>query len=192
MHSSVGIALGRSNHTNGMIFWDPITQRMNVSADYRLDHDSAIGAHFPSVVYDGQISPLVLRGGKNKSNKEPFPPNSEVQVELDGEYFNGTVVSVPIDDTLSKYHISFPDSPEIVEVTPDQLAALDEPVYPMSSSMEDNEVEPLLPTLPEWMQDDTHVTLNVDGRRLRGVLTSGDLGWMFVQRTASESHTLLI
>jgi hypothetical protein len=52
MHSSVGIAIGRSNHTNGMIFWDPVTQLMNVSADYKLDPDASIGTHFPSVIYD--------------------------------------------------------------------------------------------------------------------------------------------
>jgi hypothetical protein len=34
MQTSRGIAIGRSNQTNGMIFWDPITSRMNVSADY--------------------------------------------------------------------------------------------------------------------------------------------------------------
>jgi hypothetical protein len=60
MHSSVGIVIGRSNHTNGMIFWDPVTQRMNVSANYKLDPDAAIGIHFPTVIYDGQISPMVL------------------------------------------------------------------------------------------------------------------------------------
>jgi hypothetical protein len=60
MHSSVGIAIGRSNHTNGMIFWDLVTQHMNVSADYKLDPDAAIGTHFPTVIYDGQNSPMVL------------------------------------------------------------------------------------------------------------------------------------
>jgi transposase InsO family protein len=34
MHFSIGIMLGHSNHTNEMIFWDPVTQRMNVSAYY--------------------------------------------------------------------------------------------------------------------------------------------------------------
>jgi hypothetical protein len=63
MHSSVGIAIGRSNHTNEMIFWDPITQRMNVSADYKLDPTASIGVHFPNVIYDEHISPMVLRGG---------------------------------------------------------------------------------------------------------------------------------
>jgi hypothetical protein len=45
-HSSVGIAIGRSNHTNDMIFWDPITQRMDVSADYKIDPTAAIDIHF--------------------------------------------------------------------------------------------------------------------------------------------------
>ena len=30
MQADVGIALGRSSHTNGMIFWNPTTQRMAV------------------------------------------------------------------------------------------------------------------------------------------------------------------
>jgi hypothetical protein len=105
MHSSVGIVPGRSNRTNGMIFWDPVTQRMNVSADYKLDPDASIGIHFPTVVYDGQISPMALRGGKN-ANKEPFPPGLAVQVAIDGDYFQGTVKSVPIGPEIPKYQIS--------------------------------------------------------------------------------------
>jgi hypothetical protein len=46
LQSSVGIAIGRSNHTNGMIFWDLVTQRMNVSADYHLDTDAAMRVGF--------------------------------------------------------------------------------------------------------------------------------------------------
>jgi hypothetical protein len=61
MHSSVGIAIGRSNHTNNMIFWDLTMQRMNVSADYKLDPTVSISIHFPNVIYDEHIiSPMVL------------------------------------------------------------------------------------------------------------------------------------
>jgi hypothetical protein len=60
MHSSVGIAIGSSNHTNGMIFWDLVTQNMKASTNYKLHPDAAIGTHFPTVIYDGQISPMVL------------------------------------------------------------------------------------------------------------------------------------
>jgi hypothetical protein len=35
--TSAGIALGCSNYTKGMMFWDPNTSRFSVSADYKLD-----------------------------------------------------------------------------------------------------------------------------------------------------------
>jgi hypothetical protein len=79
MQTNVGIALGRSNQTNEMIFLDPGTSLMNVSAEYRLDPTAHITTHYPNITYDGHISPLVLRGGKN-SDKEPFPPGSKVTV----------------------------------------------------------------------------------------------------------------
>jgi hypothetical protein len=50
MHSSVGIVLGRSNHMNDMLFWDPVTQQMNISADYKLDPDSSISIQSPTVL----------------------------------------------------------------------------------------------------------------------------------------------
>jgi hypothetical protein len=37
--SHMGIALGRSDYTNGMMFWDPATSRFSVLADYSLDPD---------------------------------------------------------------------------------------------------------------------------------------------------------
>jgi hypothetical protein len=47
VQSSVGIAIGRSNQTNAMIFWDPGTSRMNVSSTYRLDPTACITTHLP-------------------------------------------------------------------------------------------------------------------------------------------------
>jgi hypothetical protein len=80
VQSSVGLAIGRSNHTNGMIFWDPVTSRMNVSADYKLDPTGSVPRHFPSVCYDGLISPLILRGGgtlrRNPSLLDPRSPSN--------------------------------------------------------------------------------------------------------------------
>jgi hypothetical protein len=182
MHSSVGIVLGRSNHTNKMLFWDPVTQRMNVSADYKLDPPASIGIHFPTVIYDGQISPMVLRGGKN-STKEPFPPGSKVQVELDGDYYQGTVQSVP------NYQISFTDSPESLEVPISKLSALNEALYPLIEADTSETTNNTLPSLPDWIKDNTHVTLHQDGRRMRGILSSTYAGWVFLQHTASGQLT---
>jgi hypothetical protein len=157
-HSSVGIVLGQSNHTNGMIFWDPVTQRMNVSADYKLGPDASIGIHFPTVIYDGQISPMVLRGGMH-SGKEPFPPGSTVQVELEGDYYTDTVKSVPIGTTLPNYHILFPESPETIQVTQSQLSAPGEPVFPMVKADHDKTADDSMPMMPDWIKDNTHISI---------------------------------
>jgi hypothetical protein len=183
MHSSVGIALGRSNHTNGMIFWDPVTQRMNVSADYKLDSTAAIGTHFPNVIYDGQISPMVLRGGKH-STKEPFPPGTEVQVRIDDEYYQGTIFSVPVGDALPNYQVTIPDTSDFTEVPLEDLSALDEPVFHMVPADSDETLTDSAPDVPTWITEGTQVTINHDGRHRRGALSSTDAGWIFQQRTA--------
>jgi hypothetical protein len=190
LQSSVGIALGRSNHTNGMIFWDPVTQRMNVSADYRLDSDAAIGTHFPNVIYDGQISPLVLRGG-NQSSKEPFPPGSPVQIDIDGDFILGNIAAVPIGPEMPHYQVTFPDSPDLLEVPPARISAPDEPVFTRSAPVEpeDATTNLILPTMPDWIKDDTHVTLLADGTRRRGTIQNSDSGWQFQQVTSSGRTT---
>jgi hypothetical protein len=188
MHSSVGIVIGRSNHTNGMMFWDPVTQRMSVSADYKLDPEAAIGTHFPTVIYDGQISPMVLRGGKH-STKEPFPPGSDVQVELNEEYYMGTVQSVPIEPSIPNYQVTFSDSPECLEVPLSRLSAPDEPTFPFVAADTNEQTNDNFPSLPSWIEENTHVTLYQDGSRRRGTIFSTDSSWIFQQRMASGRIT---
>jgi hypothetical protein len=197
LQSSVGIAIAHSNHTNGMIFWDPVTQRMNVSADYRLDTDAAIGTHFPNVTYDGQIRPLVLRGG-NQSTKEPFPPASAVHVEVNGNFIPGTVVAVSVGPEAINYQITFPDSADILEVPLDQLSAPDEHHFSCFSPKAPNNptvdsalpsADSALPSMPDWIRADTHVTLLTNGRRRRGTINNTDVGWQFQQRTLSGRTT---
>jgi hypothetical protein len=184
MHSSVGIVIGRSNHTNGMIIWDPVTQRMDVSADYKLDPEAAIGTHFPTIIYGGQISLVVLRGGKN-STKEPFPPGSGVQVELNKEYYMGKVQSVPIEPSIPNYQVTFTDSPECLEVPLSRLSAPDEPIFSLVAADTEEQINDAFPSLPSWIKENTHVTLYQDGSRRCGTISSTDSGWTFQQRTAS-------
>jgi hypothetical protein len=161
---------------------------MNDSADYKLDPDASIGIHFPTVIYDGQISPMVLRGGM-QAGKEPFPPGSTVQVELEGDYYTGTVKSVHIGDALPNYHISFPESPETIEVTQTQLLAPGEPVFPMVQADYDETADDSMPTMPKWIKENTYVSIRLDGSHRRGTLVSTDTRWMFQQRTASGRVT---
>ena len=39
----LGIALGRSEYTNGMIFYNPVMDSMSVSADFLLDKNRHVG-----------------------------------------------------------------------------------------------------------------------------------------------------
>jgi hypothetical protein len=184
--SSVGIALGRSNQTKAMIFWDPGTSRMNVSADYRLDPTASITSN-PNIVYDGHISPLVLRGGVN-ADKEPFPPGSQVTVLQDGEHLPGKVVSVPLSDQVD-YTVVLDESLDHYLVPIDQLTGEGEPVFHMIAIDQEAPVTSGPPRVPEWIQDHTHVTIHHKGRQRRGMLQSTDQGWTFIQRTTSGRVT---
>jgi hypothetical protein len=52
-----GIALGRSDNANRLMFWNPTLQRFAVSADYRLDSARSLQSAFPELKYDGARSP---------------------------------------------------------------------------------------------------------------------------------------
>jgi hypothetical protein len=129
VQTSVGLALGRSNQTNAMIFWDPGTERMNVSAEYQLDSTARITTHYPTIVYDGHISPLVLRGGGN-SDKEPFPPGSKVTILQDDDHLPGTILSVPLSDK-SEYTVRLEDPPQQYFVPIEQITREGEPTFHM-------------------------------------------------------------
>jgi hypothetical protein len=188
--SSVGLALGRINQTNAMIFWDPATSRMNVSADYRLDPTASITSSYPNIIYDGHISPLVLRGGVN-ADKEPFPPGSKVTVLHDDEHLATTILSVPLSDQPD-YSVALDDSPEHYLVPIEQITGEGEPVFHMISVEPNSPITASPPRMPEWIQDNTHVTIHHEGRQRRGMLQSTDQGWTFTQRTGSGRTTFTL
>ena len=45
----LGIALGRSEYTNGMVFYNPIMDSFCTSADYLIDKNRLVGKNFPSL-----------------------------------------------------------------------------------------------------------------------------------------------
>jgi hypothetical protein len=141
---------------------------MNISADYKLDPTGSVHGHFPSVCYDGLISPLILRGGRN-STKEPFPPGSKVTIKHDGDFLPGTVTSVPISET-DKYCVVFEDSAQPYHVSIDKITGEGEPTFQMLSIDPDTPATAAPPRMPEWIQENTHVTITNDGQKRRGTL----------------------
>jgi hypothetical protein len=170
-----------------MIFWDPVTSRMNVSANYKLDPTGSVPGHFPSVCYDGLISPLILRGERN-STKEPFPRGSKITIEHDGDFLPGTVTSVPIRDS-DEYCVTFEDSAQPYQVPIEKITGEGKPTLHMLSIDPDSPITAAPPRMPEWLQENTYVTILTDGARQRGTLQSTDQGWTFTQGTASGRTT---
>ena len=72
----LGIALGRSEYTNGMIFYNPESDSFCTSADYMLDKHQMIGEVFPSISYDGGLITNVL------SNKGDQPTRFKINDEV--------------------------------------------------------------------------------------------------------------
>ena len=68
----MGIALGRSEYTNGMVFYNPELDSFCTSADYILDKRRLVGEMFPSIRYDGGLTTSVL------SNKNDGPPTYDI------------------------------------------------------------------------------------------------------------------
>ena len=62
----LGIALGWSEYTNGVVFYNPVLYNLSTSVDYLLDKSKNIGDIFPSIQYDGGLVTSVL---SNKDNK---------------------------------------------------------------------------------------------------------------------------
>jgi hypothetical protein len=129
-------------------------QCINISADYKLDPNASIGIHFPTVIYDGQISPMVLLR-RRSSNKEPFPPGSEVWVKIDGDYYQGIVKSVPVSSKLPNYQITFQDSPKSMEVPMTKLTAPDKPMFPLVEANLDKTSKESIPKMPNWIKENT-------------------------------------
>jgi hypothetical protein len=155
LQTRTGIALGRSNHTNGMIFWDPVTARFNVSSEYKLDPTASLGISFPGVQYNGQTAPVLVRGG-TKSSRKPYPPGSPVRVNVEGEYISGIIYSIPLSDTDPTYLISFDDVADLYSASVTDLLGLDEPCLsePESATPDDGQtslssISPAPPTIPE-------------------------------------------
>jgi hypothetical protein len=82
-----GIALGRSDNANGIMFWNPTLQRFCVSADYKLDGDRSLANAFPDIRYDGGLN-VRLYSNPDVSDVEPFPIGAEVFAKI-GEEPNG-------------------------------------------------------------------------------------------------------
>ena len=158
-----GIALGQSDYSNAIMFWDPISSQFCVLSDYKLDINWSLLDAFPDLKYNGSFSLGELSG--TTSPKEPFPPGSAVFAIIQNEFYSGTVVAVPTLESLW-YTIQLDTTSETFTANPMDLLSPDDPLFPVDWYQTD-----FTPLLPSWIRNHGKITLNVDGTLCTGYLS---------------------
>ena len=151
-----GIALGRSDFSNAMLFWNPLTSRFSTSADYKLDTEGTLPDVFPGLVYDGVFVSQKLSSAA--APKEEFPPGSTVFARVHDEFFEGIVIGIPTDQ-VPWYNVRPIDGGNTFAVEPADISGPDDPIYPADSYKDDPTERPL----PNWIKNNGKITIIVDG-----------------------------
>ena len=175
--SMLGIALGRSEFTNGMVFYNPEMDSFCVSADYILDSERHIGDIFPSLRYDGGFVAKFISEDKDK-NPSTYGIGDTVFVQCQETYdiLQGKVQTPPTSVT-NMYTIDLDDSDESINVKPEFV--FDEYNVPSTGQPTDT----LQFFRPDWLKRDEKVTILDGTNYLHGFLSlSKDNLWEFVTR----------
>ena len=199
--SFVGIAVGRSDFCNGLIFYNPDLQTFSVSSDYSLDTDRSVSDAFPSLVYDGGIQ-LSLWACDNGFVKSIYPPGTPVfyQQAGDSTRYQGQVVQVPT-GTTPTYKIDPTDPPSDgpIEIDAELVWGVNDlkrgsPSPTDTTTDADSAVDTSTwaedPLRPTWLRPSEPVTLQVEDQGyIQGALQLDASGeWEFVGRDAGDNN----
>ena len=116
----LGIALGRSQFTNGMIFYNPELDSFCVSADYLIDTQRHIGEVFPSIIYDGGLTTKVISDKKDGPTKFLVDQPVFVQCTKTYDILSGRITMPPTSQTKT-YKVLLDDGNREVEVDPKNI-----------------------------------------------------------------------
>ena len=110
-----GIALGRSEYTNGMIFYNPDLDSFCGSADFILDKRRHVGELFPQLIYDGGLCTSVVSQAEGTPTKFDIGQSVFVQCEETYNIFPASIMVPPTSSTKT-YSVFLNDTEEIVDV----------------------------------------------------------------------------
>lgn len=176
-----GIALGHSNYSNAMLFYDPMTKMFITLADYKLDSKRKLPDVYPHLKYDGVFVSKKL--SDNQTPKEPFPPGAHVFAQVGDEFYNGVVFAVPTHST-PWYQVCPLVGGNVFAVDLLHLYGPDDPIYP-ANRYQDN---PTDRPLPKWIKPNGKVTLIIESVARPETLRLNDKNqWEFVQRSGRDS-----
>ena len=95
-HTLHGIAVGRDDRSNSIIFYNPITSSYYRPPDFRLDESRLPITNFPNFLrFDGGLTCGLIRN-KTDHIHEPFPPGTHVSIQHHNTLARGTINNIPI------------------------------------------------------------------------------------------------
>ena len=156
----LGLALGCSEYTNGMIFYNPVLDSMTVSVDFLLDKNQHIGKVFDCLRYDGGLTMSVLSGGNTSLPK--FNAGDAVFIQCQ-ETFDILDVKVTMVSTskTKKYTIQLQNK-STINIDPDHIFDEHNDPLPGTPSMS------LAFFCPKKMKQDQKVTILKNGVYKKG------------------------
>ena len=175
--SKLGISLGCSQFTNGMIFYNPKMDNFCVSADYLLDSEQKIGNVFPSMQYNEEFFAKFV--SQEDDNSPPtYEIGDSVYVQCQNLYdIYEEKVLMPPTNLTKMYMIQLEDSDKPIDVDPKHM--FNNQNVPASGKLSNT----LHFFQPEWLKRYQKVTIMDKGSYLHGYLDlSKDNMWIVVGR----------
>ena len=170
----LGIALGRSEFTNGMVFYNPTLDSFCTSVDYVLDPHQSVQEHFPNIIYDGGLTTSVLSNEGSIPCKYSIGEMNYVRSNGTDNTDQGTIVT-PSTSLTNQYTVKLASGKLINVPTED--------IYPEGANPEATPSVALGFFTPDWLKQDCKVTMLHEGMYERGYLTlDEDNDWEFTTR----------
>lgn len=197
-----GIAVGRDDRSNTIIFYNPISKSYYRPPAYKLDESRLPITNFPkSIKFDGGLTCGLLRY-RSQPIHEPFPPGTRVSIQQQDALVRGTIQNVPLpftpnvasaetlnspppEDQSTTYTIRLDDGTTIQQGFEDLInAGRDKDSTPVSSTLPD-----VLEGIPSMLHPSKKVTMKHDNTYKKGIIGySPEGGFTFlIMRNARSS-----
>eukprot|EP00804_Cyclotella_cryptica_P009045 CCRYP_003142-RA/>CCRYP_003142-RA protein AED:0.35 eAED:0.14 QI:0/0/0/1/1/1/2/0/1801 len=194
--SLAGIAVGRDDTSNTILFYNPITRSYYRPQAFSLDETRLPLAQWPGIIIpDGSLTCGLLKNNTDPT-PEPFPPGTRVTLLRNHTSLRGTIANIPSPsqswilqtaalppDSSSPYTVLLDDG-TTTECDFTELAPSDKQQLHSPSPEQPNPFR----SLPSWLQQDSKVTLDCRGSFHKGYLHFCPVkGFLFVVKRTAKS-----
>ena len=175
----IGIAVGRSDKTNGLKVYNPSTKNYYEPYSYKFDPSRRPSSEWPRIQYDGGLYVDLYHDSHHNNVPEPYPPGTPFKLSReDGSFVNAIVSSIPVrteegDTVPDQYRLHCPDGSTVTK----SLAEMDElSETPANKSVNSRSALPMVDSLPIWLQHKSKVSMFRDGKYHKGYIVMSSAG----------------